>query len=222
MIKIALIDNGITQPVNLYAKKRFVVSNRDMNMHATYCFLIMQKYVAENVQIIDLKVLNGDAGNPMKIISAMKWCLRKKVDIISISCGTQDMNYYKIFDKWTQRLIKNKVIIISAMANTGGKSLPASLDNVIAVKARADLNAGEFIYSINRSGKFFFAGGAVYEITLPNGRKVLTSCCNSFATPMITGLISKYLANNQSVDMSLLCEWLDKQAGNLWSDNKKV
>lgn len=143
-IKVAVIDSGIDMN-NLFFKDKEIVClkieedkivecNTDTNGHGT----LVASYIlreCDNVDIISIQILNENNNSSVdKLIQAINYCIKNKIDIINLSLGMHiKSNKIEILRLACNKAISNGILIFAAHSNFGKVSYPASFKNIIGI-----------------------------------------------------------------------------------------
>lgn len=173
---------------------------------------------------------DGGTGEPAAMVNAMKWCIERQVDIISISAGMFS-DFRPLYDVVRSAYLKN-IIIVAACGNTGKRypdvAFPARYPEVIGVAA----------YDRNRKAATFSSRGVNVKFALP-GTDIYSTYLNnqyakqsgtSFATPIMAGICALILSKHrQGKDIKTPCdtpkqmlEHLQKYSVNLGDEKAAV
>lgn len=203
-VVIAIIDSGIDNTVNQLGNHiidsiGFDFSNNGDKIemhtnithrhpHGTRVATIIKNSFS-NVKFIDINILDENLSSDGRIlIRAFNQAISYKPDIIHMSLGTNKWRYKHQLKKSVLNAIDNKIIVVSAADNSGAKSYPAYLNNVIGVK---DSMMAKTMYY---SDDFFYAPGNTYIKNSLNKKEMVRA--NSFAAAYITGEIAKLIYKN--------------------------
>ena len=154
--------------------------------------------VAPKCELLILKALTRTGGKIDWVISAIKYAIQQKVDIINMSLGCSQSNpeMYEVI----KRAIDKKIIVVAACGNNGDNNpntnelnYPASFNECVSVgSVKYSKNASRFSASNNEVDLVAFGEGY-------NGRGILTCYPNnlykeqkgtSFSTPFVSGALA--------------------------------
>lgn len=198
MIRVAVIDNGISSEFESYVENRLKVTNSGVveddycscaNMHAGICAYILKKYY-ENCEIISLDIFDMEEIADINLLEqALQWCLYNKIQVISLSVGSCSINDIKIIQPVINELKKKNIYIVSAANNYNSITFPASLEGVIGVKCDLSkiLNEGEIVVDKKDVRKIEVSVG-----TLKNNKELIEydlGYNNSFVVPYIAAKV---------------------------------
>ncbi|KAL7899899.1 peptidase S8/S53 domain-containing protein [Trichoderma sp. TUCIM 5745] len=112
---------------------------QDVHGHGTHVARLILT-AAPSADIFIAKISNGATISPQhlhRVARAITWAIDKKVDIITMSCGTDAPD--EAIDKAIERAVENKISIFAATSNSGGNKTrvyPSSRrDGVIGIHA---------------------------------------------------------------------------------------
>lgn len=216
-VKVAVIDSGIdyTHPelrgsvrggIEVTTSEAGQINyktgfHQDAYGHGTACAGIIRS-IAPEVELHSVKVL-GDtlsgAGNVL--IAGIKWAIQNGMDIANLSLGTTKEAYYPVLHKIADDAYFKNCHLIAALSNTSLISYPAIFSSLIGVKAIREDNPFNFYINPYPPVELFARGVMVRIPWLEHG--YFTTSGNSFATPVITGIVAlikskhPYLTNFQ-------------------------
>lgn len=146
-MKIAIIDDGVNEEKIIYGDnikiQSFCVKNNKIECcgfehtitHGTLCAAILCKYLTSgNLYSIKVKEYSSN-GKVENLICAIQWCITQKINVISMSLGTQSYSDFTKVNCVTRKLLYNNIYLVSAQSNEGKYTLPACLNNVIGVES---------------------------------------------------------------------------------------
>ncbi len=198
MIRVAVIDNGISLEFEKYVEKRLKVTNSGVvedkycscaNMHAGICAYILKKYY-NNCEIFSLDIFDMEAKADINLLErALQWCLNNNIQVVSLSIGSCSNNDIKVIQPVINELKKKNIYIIAAANNYNSITFPASLEGVIGVKCDLSkiLNEGEIIVDKKDVRKIEVSVG-----TLKNNKELIDydlGYNNSFVVPYIAAKV---------------------------------
>ncbi len=111
--------------------------------------------------------------------------------------------------------VQKGVIIVAACNNKNVYTYPASLSNVIGVKCDPEeqLKEGQYRYNPYPLDGIEITACSSHLIVKYDGIGKTTSCCNSFATPMITAIVYNILLKNSSLSLEEVKNRLEEGQG---------
>lgn len=216
-MKVALIDNGIfckEKDMNIVAQKSFIPcaihSDRSgvQSIHGTICAEIIND-LYPGTEFVDLRVMNREGTtNITVLVKALKWCNNNNIRLIHMSIGT--INYFdiEVLRNVMEPLLKNNVIIVAAYHNEDIWTYPAGFPGVFGVRQDR--------YGILKNNEFLFqeeqSENAENTIVAHWNNEPRKEPANSFAAPVITGYIAKYLDSNPTANFSNILNYLKRRA----------
>lgn len=171
--------------------------------HGTLCGAIIKRY-APQASLVSIKILNTDCVcNPDQLVTALEWCCENRIRIVNLSLGSIDYRDFSKIAASVNRIVKKGVIIIAAFSNQNIYTYPASLSNVIGVKADVEdhLNEGEFYYHLCPYDGIEITAVANHRLIDTYGFSRTLFSTNSFAAPLITALVFNFINSNPSMDL---------------------
>jgi subtilisin family serine protease len=219
-VKVCIVDTGIdyNHPAlkgKVVAQIDFVNTDDDAfddNGHGTHVAGIIasgdEKYrgVAPDVSLYIAKVIGNDGvGYTNWVINGLQWCVKQKVNVISMSLGSEV--YYKTTCRDTLAGVVNRIVkynntpVVAAAGNSGdaGVSSPACASEAIAVGA-IDKERNLASFSSVGSEVDLVAPGVDIVSTWLNGGYAIASG-TSMATPHVAGVIALMIENNPDLEV---------------------
>ncbi|MEN8907966.1 MAG: S8 family serine peptidase, partial [Clostridiales bacterium] len=197
--------------VKIKRNKIIKKSNKNYNNylnHGTICSSIISKY-NKNVVFSSIDIINRSTGKCSidNLILAIKWCYRKKIDILNISLGTIDIRDIKFLNMFLNKYIKKNMKIVAAFDNSNVKTSPASHYKILGVVTDHNLTNSKFIVKRNdEKGIDFIASGKHYINNLYNTNAIITPPKNSYAAPLITSLVASLISINPKISIKEIKE----------------
>lgn len=222
-LEIAILDSGISKMPHLeknrivrldlddhgIAGQRKIISD-NMN-HATICATILSEQVS-NITIYDIKVLSERQGGRIeKLLQGLLWCLKSNVSIIHLSLGTLLYGDYIYIKNVIEDLVVNNKVIVAAYHNETLRSYPAVMDKVIGVRCDRDnkLTNGEIgCYDLEHNSYILNTSKCLDDM----GIIVENANYNSYAVPIMTAYIIKYLQKADRCNVREVLEHLQKRS----------
>ncbi len=174
--------------------------------------LILQ--IAPDIQIIHAKVFEDKLETSIEIlIESIKWAIDKKVNIINLSLGSEKKYHIKPLYKICEIAKEKNIIIVASNSNTQKYNYPAIFENSIGVGSY-QTDIFNYYYMEDSAIECLAKGYNQYAMT-KNGKRELLSG-NSYATPVITGIIALLFEKHQISNIyqlrTLLKEYSKKKA----------
>lgn len=227
MIRIGFIDDGILPVLQNISLKQYYVENSqvkhldaDINLlehsHATTCMAIFCKEIGREIQeveVVSIRVLdNTGHGRVEDVIVAIDWAVENDIKVINLSLGGTHFSQLDIYEPHIRKAEYKNIIIVAAQSNEDVFTYPASLSNVIGVKAH---KCSQSEICLNKTFPFDgieFCANSSFELSIysPNGHK--TDISNSFAAPVITALVAQICLLDTSMNVfeikRKICQYL--------------
>lgn len=211
-IKIGVIDSGKSEHFetinNTVTAQNFTRMKQveDRNGHSTFCSGIIAAAkndegivgVAPEAKLYFAKAMNDSgSGDPHSMVNAVHWCIKQKVDIISISAGM--FFDFKPLHEAIKKAYNQNIIILAATGNTGTRNFdvafPARYPEVIGVAAYDENRHVANFSSRGANVAFAMPGVNVYSTHLNN--QFVKSNGTSFACPTLAGVCALILAEHR-------------------------
>ncbi|AHV99483.1 S8 family serine peptidase [Paenibacillus sabinae] len=219
-MNVALIDNGVA--INNYTRK-YVSSFLEMNesfmefveqtshvdpaSHGSVCAGIIRNST-DRVNLHSLKILDKNlSASAAKLIKALEWCQKNRIDIINLSLGTTNSKDFIEIRRCIKQLVSNGIIIVAAINNRGTYTIPASMPEVIGVCSH---NSDDIKIIEDSIIGIDVAACSNHWISLDYDKGIHTPYCNSFAVPAVTGLLCQWLGRRESNNEVHFAETLEK------------
>lgn len=207
-VHVAVIDDGVneeafynigklTHSIEVTDQDRIVQadsSGRCELSHGTICAAILKQY-APDVRMSSVKILHDLRGTKEKLVSAIKWCIRHKVDVVNLSLGTENYMDCNMLRALVNDAYSEGIIIVAASSNRNVITYPASLSNVIGVKCDqgGELKPGQYRYCYYEMDGIDIVANSVRRLAGKYNIAVEVPRTNSYAAPLVTALVSKLI-----------------------------
>ncbi|WP_423900403.1 S8 family peptidase [Eggerthia catenaformis] len=207
-IKVALLDSGIDyfmqDDLHVKARKDFIrephnIIMEDGSGHGTSIASVLignnknVRGINRNIDLYSARILDGKLEAPLsRIIEAISWAKEQKVDIISISFGTQTQS--KVLEEVINRVYHKGILIIAASGNAGldKPDYPSGYKNVLSVgsvSSKAKRSSFSNKSDVLAPGQGIRANGAMGKTMITNG--------TSMAVPHVVGIASLLWEKNK-------------------------
>ena len=149
--------------------------------------------INRNIDLYSARILDGKLEAPLsRIIEAISWAEEQKVDIISISFGTQTQS--KVLEEVINRVYHKGILIIAASGNAGldKPDYPSGYKNVLSVgsvSSKAKRSSFSNKSDVLAPGQGIRANGAMGKTMITNG--------TSMAVPHVVGIASLLWEKNK-------------------------
>lgn len=205
-VKVAVIDSGcdslqlndhrISKGVSFIDSNNGFILERNENYldnlgHGSACIDIILQ-IAPAVEIIPIKVFGSTLETSTEIlVEAINYAIDCKANVINLSLGTKlEEALYPLYIVCEEAKKKN-IICIASNANADISSYPAIFENVISVSSSKFENKFDFIYREGELSECLADGFPEDAYYISGERKQLGG--NSFAAPIITGIVSLFI-----------------------------
>lgn len=228
MLNVAIIDDGINESLyhigylkyNIEIHKDLKIRDRtNYNTyeysHGTVCAAIIKKY-APSAILSSIKILDGKTsrGNKEQLIAAIKWCVNNKIKLINLSLGTTNNKDFYDIKNCINEIAKEGTIVIAACNNKNYYTYPASLSNVIGVRASKTYVEDQYRFEENIIDGIDIIASGVHYLKDFFGREYYTNIANSYAAPLITAKVHKIMIKNPRLTLEQTKRELFKSALN--------
>jgi hypothetical protein len=206
MCKVAIVDDGINTSQLFVNNFMFntIVRNGAYNSiiaeykaatgelsHGSICGAIVSKY-APNSEIYGIVVQNNSRRTTVdRLIAAYSVCARLGINIISLSMGATSVEgCEELLRAVNNAYYKHRIITVAATDNYGLVTYPASFANVIAVASDDNLQEDEIKQCEHAADGVNVLACSDINLPLRNGLRYRTPVTNSFASPVVAGMIA--------------------------------
>lgn len=214
MTKVAVVDSGIDK--DLYTDKviehiEFIHDNiTNKNHHGNLCCSALLN-INPNVEIYDIKILNEhNCCSANTLLAALEYINNTDIRIVNLSLASNQYGsveqYYKVIDK----LNSNGKVVVASLANNGEESFPACLKNTIGVSGNTFINNDEYWYNRHLNiqciadEKPILLKSSIDKYEMFGG--------NSKATAVFSGILAKYIGENNTTNFNEIQKGLMQQA----------
>lgn len=216
-MNIALLDNGIfckgTLRNSITERKVFLskeilerAEEKFVPVHGTKCAEII-KDICPEVCFLDLRILYHEGTTELPVLlEALDWCIQNEIKLIHMSLGT--VSYFDInpLEIRIKKLISQGTIIVAAYHNRNIRTYPAAFSGVFGVRQDR--------YGILSSNQFMFQeqqGGNRENSIVAQGKEMdRKKQANSYAAPVVTGYIARFLNQHPDAEFQEVLTYLDE------------
>jgi len=220
MLRVGIIDSGVNFSllgVEATGHKGFFIrknisgniiitedDNEDFLLHGTVCAQLILAAIPD-VNIFSARIFGETAiTDEVILVSAIRLCLKEKVDVINISLGIQsDLMSDSLIEACEDAYVKN-IPIIAANHNDNKICFPAYYPKVFGVGNWSQSTGSKFIF-VNKSPIDFFTNGNCRYFNQDFWG-------SSFACPKITAEVLKIKKKTKSINIQELREQMIKKA----------
>lgn len=225
-VKVCVIDSGIdaTHPAVRSVAGGGVVErseegpifvegpHEDLFGHGTACAGIIRG-IAPEVELYSVRVLGAQLrGSGYHFLKGLEWALDHGMRVINMSLSTGKAEYYGPFHDLADRAYFKHMALVSAANNVPGPSYPSLYSAVFSVAASSGEDPYTFYYNPNPPVEFGAPGIDVKVPWLDHG--YLTTVGNSFAAPVIAGIVARILSAHPELTIFQLKTILAATAAN--------
>ncbi len=228
VVRVAVLDDGINSNVysvknvstRLEVKHGLILDCDDhpgVKSHGTCCAAIIEKYARVPIEIVSIKIINDNGrGTANDLIKAMEYCIENQIDVINLSCGTLAHKDGKVIKKYlSSSRIVSKIVIAAAQNNSNVYTYPACLSQTIGVRKKAGYHDALFDLYLSPRDGIEIEASSLHSLTTVELQPITTYPSNSFAAPMISGLICNIVGENDIRDKKSVLRILRDYATNV-------
>ncbi len=200
-VKIAIIDSGvdsehpgigsITQGIDIKIDSDGQIiwgtDYVDQSGHGTACTGIIHQ-IAPDAEIHIVRIFEQSlVADGRLLIEALQWAIGHGIDVVNLSLGTTDRQYFEPIQKLCQQAARENIILVAAAHNRGIESYPAILPDVIGVQGRPMPTLNDFCFRANKNIECVAHGGD--QILCWRKSSKVIAAGSSFAASRISGII---------------------------------
>ncbi|SVD96744.1 uncharacterized protein METZ01_LOCUS449598, partial [marine metagenome] len=168
--------------------------------HGTACADVVRR-LAPEADLVSIKVLGSNLrGRAVEFLAGLDWAIQEGLDVINLSLGTTNSDYYAKFHQLTEEAYFRGICIVTAVNNMPIVSYPSmysSAFSVACVPDRESYDPFEFYYSSSPPPEFG-APGVGIDLAWAGGN-TLSVTGNSFAAPHIAGLLARIRSKHRDL-----------------------
>jgi subtilisin family serine protease len=166
----------------------------DIVGHGTACAGVIRR-LAPDCELLSVRVL-GDSltGRGPVFAAGLQWALEAGAQVVNCSLSTGRADYAAVFHDVVDAAAHRGVIVVCAVNNVAGTSLPATFASVISVAAHEGTDPNCW-YANPDPPVDFGAPGIEVEVAWRGGGTIVTTG-NSFAAPHISGHVARLLGRH--------------------------
>lgn len=210
-VKVAVIDSGIERdhpavgavaggviveldPGEEHGYQVRVEDHDDLYGHGTACAGIIRE-LAPGVEMHSARVLGEKlTGRARCFAGALDWAIESGMQVINLSLSTTNEDWFEAFHDLADQALHKRVMLVSALANEPKVSIPSEFASVFSVAAVEGTDREKF-YANPSPPAEWGAIGVNVEVPWLHG-SVVTVTGNSFAAPVIAGLVARIVGEH--------------------------
>jgi subtilisin family serine protease len=213
-VPVAVVDSGIEAdhpkvgPVQRWAAFRLddeadsgvscdESPHDDLVGHGTACAGVIRA-IAPGCDLVSVRVLGERlSGRGSVFARGLRWAIESGARVVNCSLSTNRDDFAALFHDVADAAAHADVVIVCAVNNIVGTSLPATFASVISVAATD--NTDPMAWDANPSPPVDFgAPGIEVEVAWRGGGTIVTTG-NSFAAPHISGHVARLLSRHPDI-----------------------
>jgi len=224
-IRVCVVDSGIEadHPAVGALSGSYRVVGEDLSVveaepgdscgHGTACASIIRQ-AAPDCELYSVQVLGASfSGTGNVLLAGLRWAVEQRFDVINMSLSTTRQEFVQALHEMTDDAFFSRSVIVAAAHNSRVESFPWRFSSVISVGSHQQEDPDLILYN-PRPPVEFFAQGQNVRVGWLNGSSIRTTG-NSFATPRITGLCARVLAEHPQLTVFELKSVLYQIAANV-------
>lgn len=200
-VKIAIIDSGvdfkhpeigpITHGIDIKIDSDGQIiwgtDYADRSGHGTACTGIIHQ-IAPDAEIHIVRIFEQSlVADGKLLIAALQWAIGHGIDVVNLSLGTTDRQYFEPIRELCQQAVRENIILVSAAHNRGVESYPAIFPDVIGVQGKPMQKLNDYYFRKNNNIECVAHGGDQI-LCWSNSSKVIAAG-SSFAASRIAGIV---------------------------------
>lgn len=224
-IRVCVVDSGIEagHPAVGALSGSYRVAGADLAMveaepddscgHGTACASIIRQ-AAPDCELYSVQVLGANFGGTGKaLLAGLRWAVDQGFDVINMSLSTTRPEFMQALYQLADDAFFARTVIVASAHNSPVESYPWRFCSVISVGSHQQEDPDLILYN-PRPPVEFYAQGQNVRVGWLNGSTIRTTG-NSFATPRITGLCARILAEHPNLTVFELKSVLFQIAANV-------
>jgi subtilisin family serine protease len=166
----------------------------DLVGHGTACAGIIRS-VAPDCELVSVRVLGERlSGRGAVFAAGLRWALESGAQVVNCSLSSSRADYADVFHDLADAAAHAGVVVVCAVNNVAGTSVPATFSSVVSVAAHEGRDPDH--WDANPQPPVDFgAPGIEVEVAWRGGGTIVTTG-NSFAAPHVTGQIARLLSRH--------------------------
>lgn len=207
-VKVAVLDSGIdaSHPAVAHVEGWVAVDegpegivfdtspHEDLFGHGTACAGIIRA-IAPDCELTSVRVLGSALlGRGAVFVAGLRWAIENGMHVCNLSLTTSKKEFFGVLHELVDQAYFRNIMLVTAANNMPVRSFPAVFSSVISVASHDANEPYVFYYNPEPPVEFGAHGVGVRVAWLDGGW--ITSTGNSFATPHITGIVARILAEH--------------------------
>jgi subtilisin family serine protease len=186
--------------------------DRDLHGHGTACAGIIRG-LAPGVELHSVRVLGERlTGRARCFAGALGWAIESGMQVVNLSLSTTNEEWYGSFMDLADRARRHRVMLVGALPNEPKVSIPSEFASVFSVAAIEGDDRERFVADPSPPAEWGAPGVGVEVAWL--GGSTVTVTGNSFAAPVIAGLVARVVAAHPALTCSQVKTILAELASN--------
>lgn len=171
--------------------------HEDLYGHGTACAGIIRSVVPE-AELVSVRVLGERLKGSARVFAAgLEWCLDHGIRVVNLSMSTASADWAPVFWELVDRAVHHRVCVVSAMNNERRRTIPSEFAGVFSVACAPVSRPDEFW--CNPDGPAEWGALGIDVQVAWSGGGMLTASGNSFAAPVLSGLLARLVATHPQI-----------------------
>ena len=168
--------------------------HEDLFGHGTACAGIVRAFAPE-CELYSVRVLGRALlGRGAVFVAGLKWAIDNGMQVVNLSLATSKTEFFGVLHELADQAYFRNVMLVTSANNMPVRSFPAMFSSVFSVASHDVGDPYRFYYNPEPPVEFG-AHGVDVRVAWTDGGWI-TSTGNSFATPHISGLVTKILGKH--------------------------
>jgi subtilisin family serine protease len=168
--------------------------HEDLFGHGTACAGIIRSFAPE-CELYSVRVLGRALlGRGAVFVAGLRWAVENGMHVVNLSLATSKREFFGVLHELADQAYFRNVMLVTSANNMPVRSFPAVFSSVFSVASHDVSDPYRFYYNPEPPVEFG-AHGVDVRVAWTEGGWI-TSTGNSFATPHISGLVTKILGKH--------------------------
>jgi subtilisin len=212
---VGRVERGVIIEPDRDAETGYRVVERDhsdLYGHGTACAAIIRR-LAPDVELFSVRVLGEKlTGRARCFAGGVDWALEAGMHVVNLSLSTTNEDWFGPFHDLADRAAHAGVALVSALSNEPKVTIPSDFASVFSVAATEGDDPEVFLANPSPPAEWGAIGIEV-DVAWMDGSTV-TASGNSFAAPVIAGLVARILGAHPGLTVWQVKTILSELAGN--------
>lgn len=168
--------------------------HEDLFGHGTACAGIIRSFAPE-CELYSVRVLGRALlGRGAVFVAGLKWAIEHEMHVVNLSLATSKKEFFGVLHELADQAYFKNLMLVTSANNMPVRSFPAMFSSVFSVASHDVSDPYRFYYNPQPPVEFG-AHGVDVRVAWTDGGWI-NSTGNSFATPHISGIVTKILGKH--------------------------